>query len=1124
MTSGSAPIDQVDRDRIRSDVASTMLVEAAAGTGKTTALVDRLVQLVVGGHATMAQVAAITFTEAAAAELRDRLRHTLESLAALPGSDEAARCAEALDGLDDAAVCTLHGFAQRILAAHPLEAGLPPVIEVLDEVAAAGALEAVAQSALDGLLGAREHTTTVLRALAMGLRTSAIRDAAVEMHRHWDRLTDATIDTCEFPSIDVSRVLDPLREAIAFAPRCLDAGDLLLAHLEGLAGVADRMERVTDELDLLAVLASAGTLTSTRGQKANWPDTSKADVLGRLEDAQEALDAILGAARRSVLGAVLGEVRRAVLSAAEERRSSGRLEFHDLLVLARDVLRRDPEVRRAVAGRFRILAVDEFQDTDPLQIEIAALIASGASGTSGAPAGSTLWEQVGDGRLFVVGDPKQSIYRFRRADIALYHEVEAALAGARARLVVNFRSEASVVAWVNHVFATLLGGGTPGVQAAHAAMAAHRPSAPDGPRVRCIGGEWGPGGVADVRTHEAREIARLVRDARDEGWEVVVDDEARPAHFGDMAILLPTRQSLPELERALASEGVPFRVEARSLIFATQEVRDLVNILQAVDDPGDAVAVVAALRTPAFACADTDLLAFRRAGGLWDPLADPPAVLGDDHPVVAGLSRLAALHRRRHWESVSQLVEAVISGCGLQELAFAHPRPRDHWRRLHYLAEQARAFADEGGASLRSFLAWVADQTEAGASVNEVVVGEPDDDAVRILTVHGSKGLEFPIVFLMGLNGQRQFRAPPVLFAPDGRLEARLGPEGARFETPGFAPAAGRERSIDAAEQDRLLYVAATRARDHLVVSLHHRPRGTSHARRLAPLCEAAPHLWRAAQGPEPETGSPATPGAAPRGVANEDDGLSGPETDREAWVAARRERIERLATAPVATATSLAAAGGAGAVGTEGTDGTGGPHDDSGEGGDGDEAAPWRRGRAGTAVGRAVHATLQSVDLATGDGLDAIALAQAAAEGVPDRVDDITRLARAALTSPVVLEAVASGRVWKEVYVGAPIGGPDGVVVEGYVDLLFETPEGLVVVDYKTDRVDGDPGAHIARYRIQGAAYATALEEALSRRVRRCVFVFVGTGRPIECEIPDLPDAVAEVRARVSGAPVGGR
>lgn len=222
----------------------------------------------------------------------------------------------------------------------------------------------------------------------------------------------------------------------------------------------------------------------------------------------------------------------------------------------------------------------------------------------------------------------------------------------------------------------------------------------------------------------------------------------------------------------------------------------------------------------------------------------------------------------------------------------------------------------------------------------------------------------------------------------------------------------------------------------------------------------------------------------------------------RDAWFEARQQRIETLRRVPAYAATELAK------LATEAIDDPNLEKDPPVE-----EVPPWRRGRAGTAIGRAVHAVLQSIDLASGDALDGAARAQAAAEGIPTRADEVARLVSSALRSSAVQEAVASGRYWRELYAGAPVGG---TVIEGFIDLLYETPDGLVVVDYKTDAVPGarEIDAAVERYRWQGAAYAVALEQSLGRPVARCVFVFARPSGALEREIEDLPAAKNAVRA----------
>ncbi|MGB2696122.1 MAG: UvrD-helicase domain-containing protein [Dehalococcoidia bacterium] len=1095
------PIDQAHRDRIHGDLDATLFVEAGAGAGKTRELIERILRLVVGGRAELRGVAAITFTEAAAAELRDRVRMRLEQASqdeASHSADERARCATALREVDAAAIETLHAFAQRILASHPIEAGLPPLIEVQDEIRASIAFRERWDAFFEDLLEDPGLEDTLVRAFSLGLTPVQLRKVAWEFHNNWDRLEGGNSeDAPHLPPVDVSLLARALADICAQMPSCTDTSDRLYQHLEAVDQYRRRLENAATDIERLRILAEKAGLRTQGGQAVNWRGISPSDLRDALKDTDDRRAAMLRGARQGVLPPLLAALRRFVLDYADERRRQGRLEFHDLLVQCRNLLYRDAAVRRAVQARFSHILIDEFQDTDPLQIEIAVLLAADPAQEPQA------WHEatVQEGRLFFVGDPKQSIYRFRRADIALYQRAQARFAAGEVRLTESFRSLPPVTEWVNGIIGPLLADDEAKGQATYVALHPFRQSSDAGAtHVTLLGGPK-DGNVGEVRDHEAREIAQLLFAVKAGQWTVFERDAdgnetSRAATFQDVAILIPTRTTLPPIEHALEQAGIPYRVESQSLVYSTQEVQDLLSILRCIDDPTDEVALIAALRSPAFACADDDLLRFARARGRWDYRLDPPDSLLVDDPVVAALRALHVLHRRRWWETISGIVEAVIRERRLFELAFAHRRPREHWQRLRFVLDQTRAFAEAGGTTLRQFIDWAEHQKEEGTRVVETVVPEPDDDAVRIMTVHAAKGLEFPIVLLAGLNTERTRSGEDddlVLWDGDGRPEVHVGGKSG-FATPGYETLAEHHNEMERQEKIRLLYVAATRACDHLIVSLHHRQDGDSHAKALFERCAFATDLWRPYEPPQSHE-APAARKAAPFEDSPE---------RRDAWVETRQQRIAALARAPFRSATDIARAAG--------------DDDDPNVRKDVpvEEVPPWRRGRAGTAFGRAVHAVLQSIDMDIGADVTSAAHAQAAAEGIAARADDVARAVSAALGASCGREAVANGRDWRELYVAALV---EGTTVEGFVDLLYETPVGLVVVDYKTDLVpsDAELDAALARYRLQGAAYALGLQEALGRAVVRCVFVFAQPGRVIEREVDDLPAAVELVRSELA-------
>ncbi len=1157
--------DQDARDRIAGQHGHTLFVEAGAGSGKTSALVSRLVSLVVGDPGgsgrtptpgvDVESIAAITFTEAAAAELRARVRQTLEDVAAgrpvrqvldTPAARRAA--ADALDRLDRSTICTLHAFAQRLLLAAPVEAGLPPSVEVHDDISSVLRFEERWRRFERRLLDDDDLATTMRTALGLGIGTDQLQVLAAMLGQNWDLVeeaqrhgqVDAARDVVVDPStLPVDAWISRIEALLGSLVRCRRDDDRLVVWtretFEPLL-LALRSNRTDPHRSLAVVRAASIGKSGGKGKAGDWEGDGKAETAAAATAIADDIDRALAGLTDAVLTRLGGELAAYTLEDAAARRREGRLEFHDLLVLARGVLRTHREVRARFHRQYQRLLIDEFQDTDPLQIELAVRIAADPDHDPSTP-----WDEVTvePGRLFFVGDPKQSIYRFRRADIDLFSRTARRYADGYTSLQVNFRTVAPVLRFCNVVFAALIAPATDTAdehgrvaQPDYVPLLEQRPALPhgSGPPVVLLGDGAAHPAADAARQAEALDVAAVLRRAHTESWAVDDHGRQRPCRWSDMAILLPSRTTLPRLRDALDDAEVPYRIESGTLVYGTTEVNDLLAVLRAIDDPGDGIAVAGALRSPAYGCGDDDLARWVDQHGHLSYLG-LPADLDPSDPVAAGLLDLRQRHRRAPFHTVPEIVDAVVHDRRLLELCLVGDRHRDAWRLYRVVQEDARQFADAEPGGLRAFLRWAALQRDDKIRATSPVIPEADVDAVRIMTVHASKGLEFGIVVVSGLSAQdpQGVRGATVQFRPSGGFDIRMR---TGLETARFQEVRTLEETMDSHERIRLLYVALTRARDHLVVSTHHtgRARSRSHGGRIvttlqsleAPLTDLA-EWFTTTDDHAPADGDEVTNGGAPDPVAPERvEGLrpADPEVQRrwdadtDEWTVRRSALLRASDSGGVVSATAVARH-----LDGEPADGTGGART---PGTATDEVPvpdgePWRRGRAGTAIGSAVHAVLQHAELsgATADEVAALARWQADVEGVPEAAPEIARKAEAALSSALVRRAVAAPRRWREVHVAAPVtsltAGAEGGAVdlfEGFVDLLFEDDDGaLVVVDYKTDavRTDAEVAAALARYAPQGAAYALGVEAAVGRPVSEVHFLFVRDDGVTDAVVADL-------------------
>jgi ATP-dependent helicase/nuclease subunit A len=1088
--------DVAARAAITERLDDTLFVEAGAGTGKTTALVSRILELVRSGRTSIGKVAAITFTEAAAADLRSKVHLQLTIAARGP---DGAWARAALGDLDEASMTTIHGFAQRILSEHTLAARLPLRFRVMDEVEYDLAAERRFRDVVEGLVTDDELGLLIAAALAVGISFESLSELAGEVDAKWDRFVQVADREVSVSLLagEVDRSEAELAVEIGallgLRADCDEPEDGLVLCLDALEKDLASRSSSGDWVDRLSWCCAIKKISCSRtGSKIAWKRRPIEDVRERIGALEAQREAIVKRVVGRLLSSLVVVFAREAATAAQRRRNDGELGFHDLLVFAYELLRSNPQIAREISERYSHILVDEFQDTDPLQLEIVTLLAEDPDGDGVAP-----------GKLFFVGDPHQSIYRFRGAEPDLYERaLERLVPSGPLLLTSNFRSVPAVLGWVNGVFGRLFGDEGRFHPLAEV-RAGGLPAA-----VRIVGAEATERASAhDRRVREAREIAVLVARCVREEWPIEASDgTARPAGFGDIAILVTKRTGLAELEDALDEFDIPFRADSPSLILRSAEVRDFLSCLFAIDAPGDEVALVRALRTPLLACGDDDLWRYRQSGGRWN-LEHPDE--GASGPVESAMRRLRSLADRRHDLGLLGTMHALATELKVFEAAATSRHNAESLRRLLFLFARASAFADAGGSSLSAFVEWIDEQSGARVRGVEAAVGDADG-AVRVLTIHAAKGLEFPVVFLAELASDpaRQRAAGKILFAKDGRPEIRIRRE---FETPGYAALYDAEVQRAGDELVRLLYVAMTRARDHLVVSLHRSnssSKSPSLAHQIAELLSGLEGSFEHADAtnpPEDVRESPEPTAAGPAAT----------KASFARWRAERKALCEKSAIPSSIGARTLEGGVASNTVVSFTAEG--------------DETVAstsdkWRSPRGASAIGRAVHGVLQRIDLAEKGDLADLVISESVRAGCSDAVDTVATLVADALDSDEIARAASATLIWRELPVSVPVG--DGVL-DGVIDLAYETGDGVVVVDYKTDAVSDEAALaeRVARYRTQAGAYAYALGQVLGRPIAAFRFLFLrapGGARAIE--IDDLDAAADEAVAaaeRSFAAPV---
>jgi ATP-dependent helicase/nuclease subunit A len=849
-----------------------LVLAASAGTGKTHALVGVVVHLLLGATASQkeiepSKIVATTFSRKAAAEMRARLTRELERLALgdstsayreslLQGAriDDATlrmRARKALARSGDVTIGTLHSFATRLLREHALEAGVAPAFELLDEAESRARAE---RSICQALATASETEGDAVRDLVQV--AGGVLEAASQIARAISRIEEdgRPADLLEIDRSEAAE-LDAQMTELAQHARALSSDDRFAVAARAIANQLEN--KSNSAFDEKLFIEHVAAMFVQRKSAKSSPEASsffsfrdELDYSGtNSEKAARFVQTWLlrdrfhprTVAFRDLVATCDARVR-------EDRRSAGVLAFSDVLRTLRELLIQRPDVAAQIGQRLDALLVDEFQDTSRVQRDIVALLWERSPRSREPGTVPTLDRVRGEG-LLVVGDRKQSIYGFRGASVAVFAESCVLLAGETARdalaidrdvvripaeptadfiaLRHNRRAHSELLEFANVFSDRRLNGSGKNLDEIRYSPSSENLLPPPGAEKKQIADPsifWLRPPIersASDRLSEAFVVAARIAKVLAEGKPL----RDRPPAPRDIAVLSMTNEMLDAVAYALADRKIPYVVAGRGF-FSAREVKDAIAMLRLLVDRADGIALAEVLRGPWCGLDDVSLMA----------LSDGPRGLHSIETVLARSSNLLiAQEDRKSIEQVSHLVirlrdqidrantgellDQAIRVCAFEETLVQLPRGEQRVANVRKLVAIAREFSGSAHLLVRRF----AEAVEQAASETEAATFSDEDDAVRLCTVHASKGLAFPIVFMPEIaRGGRRPDFPTMLVevgsgVSQSSLSVRLPtPDGSRVRSPAYARACERIRLRERSEQFRLAYVAVTRAAEAL--------------------------------------------------------------------------------------------------------------------------------------------------------------------------------------------------------------------------------------------------------------------------------------------------------------------
>lgn len=825
-------------------------VEAGAGSGKTSLLAGRIVSLLANGAAP-SSIAAVSFTEMAAAELLGRVSKFVGNVLAgevpqdIAAAFEDGRPSQAqIDNLTaaqrhmgDLTCTTIHGFCQRLIKPYPVEADIDPGAQILDPVEAALAFEDIFDRWIRERLSGHDPNADLVTALvALDSRSGvslvrsvadALRDnpgVSVERHDVAENATDEFVKAveafedwykgCGYLVPEHHEYLEPLTEI----------RKLLQSTSRGKAH--SLVVKIALGMKGSYLFTSKGTIRAYK-LKGKWQACAPDKTTGgaHFEEASDhykrCTEELEGVRRRiaaAALTLVHDEVQPLMQAYARFKRESASLDFGDLLAAAARMLRTHPEIRSALGAQYAHILVDEFQDTDPLQTEIFLNLAFDRDGDAWRPR---------PGAIFLVGDPKQAIYRFRGADVGTYVRMREIMREADSNSILsvstNFRSLASILEHVNVVFEEPLSVvGQPGFSR----LTAHRTQSAQATVAYFDVDDTTPGRtgaepkIGEVRAREAEMVAETC--SRLIGSYQVFDDSSeggkRPCHPGDIALLVPQGTDLYLYENALERAGIAVATQAGKGLYRQQEVHDLIALLRVLADPRDTLALGAFLRGPLVGLTEQELLdeshrippmedgglSFLRVGMDLSPLANPL--------LVDTMEKLARLRTHAETSTPHAILNKAVDVFAVRPKIKARfaGNPERQLSNVDRFLEMSRPYSVRG---LRAFSDAMRKAWEEGERVQE---GRPDEEerSVSLITMHSSKGLEWPIVIPVN-TVTSPFRQSSII---TDVASATMTMPFMGLVPEGYEEARQKADAESAFERLRIWYVATTRARDLLVI------------------------------------------------------------------------------------------------------------------------------------------------------------------------------------------------------------------------------------------------------------------------------------------------------------------